>query len=261
MIVLITVTSPRSTFYLVAKLLWVVLFTSVLLQTAHRAAVLRDTQDKLFTVTYQLRDDDRTLARLMTQIQNDAHELDFLRSLVNLLPHEKGFVRTEKAIAEEVDVLREKVGHRLHGELHILVDTRANKLYLKKGLTLLWSADCSVGRGGMLQDAVTGRRWQFVTPRGQFEVLSKIPNPLWIKPDWAFVEAHETVPPLDDPRRKVPGELGAFVLNLGDGYLIHGTKSEAVLGHSVSHGCVRLGAEALKKLYETVPVGTRVFIY
>jgi len=34
-----------------------------------------------------------------------------------------------------------------------------------------------------------------------------------------------------------------------------------VLGHPASHGCVRLGADDLKKLYETVPVGTRVFIF
>ena len=69
------------------------------------------------------------------------------------------------------------------------------------------------------------------------------------------------VPPPDDPKRKVPGELGAYVLNLGDGYLIHGTKTEELLGHSVSHGCVRLGADNLKQLYDSVPVGTPVYIY
>src|SRR5262249_51051352 len=143
----------------------------------------------------------------------------------------------------------------------ILVDTKANKLYVKKGLTLLWEADCSAGRGGILVDKATGRRWEFVTPRGQFEVQSKMEKPLWIKPDWAFVEEKQTVPPPGDPSREVREELGAYVLNLGDGYLIHGTKDEAALGHSVSHGCVRLGAADLKRLYETVPRGTRVYIY
>ena len=66
----------------------------------------------------------------------------------------------------------------------ILVDTRANKLYVKKGLTLLWDADCSVGRGGLLVDKHSGRRWEFVTPRGQFDVRDKIEKPLWRKPDW-----------------------------------------------------------------------------
>ena len=110
------------------------------------------------------------------------------------MPEEKGFIRTQHAISDEVEVLRAKVGHRLKGELHILVDTRANKLFLKKGLTLLWQADCSVGRGGILKDSVTGRRWEFVTPRGEFEVLDKIEKPLWTKPDWAFVESGEADP-------------------------------------------------------------------
>ena len=147
------------------------------------------------------------------------------------------------------------------GSLHVVVDAKANKLYLKKGLKLLWQADCSVGRGGTLVDAKTGRRWEFVTPRGEFRVIGKAENPEWVKPDWAFVEAKEPIPPPEDPSRKVPGELGAYVLNLGDGYLIHGTLHEELLGRPASHGCVRLAAADLKKLYETVPVNTRVYIY
>jgi L,D-transpeptidase YbiS len=188
-------------------------------------------------------------------------EAEFLQNLVSLLPQTKSFIRTQRAMEEEVELLREKVGWRIHNDLHILVDTRANKLYVKKGLTLLWEADCSVGKGGMLRDKVTGRRWEFVTPRGQFEVRDKIVAPLWTKPDWAFVEAHERIPPPEDPSRHVAGELGAYVLNLGDGYLIHGTRNEALLGRPMSHGCVRLGAVDLKRLYETVPRGTKVYIY
>ena len=57
------------------------------------------------------------------------------------------------------------------------------------------------------------------------------------------------------------GELGAFVMNLGDGYLIHGTKREELLGRPASHGCVRVGAADLEKLYASVPNATRVFIF
>jgi L,D-transpeptidase ErfK/SrfK len=194
-------------------------------------------------------------------IKAQASEESFLQSLVNVLPQEKRFIRTQKAVSDEVGVLRYKVARRLHNDLHVLVDIRANKLYVKRGVKLLWEADCSVGRGGMLFDRETGRRWEFVTPRGQFEVLNKMESPLWIKPDWAFVEEHKPVPPPDDPSRQVQGELGAYVLNLGDGYLIHGTKDESVLGHPVSHGCVRLGAVDLKRLFEIIPRGARVFIY
>jgi len=199
-------------------------------------------------------------AGLIQKLKAQSREMEFLQSLPNILPADKGYVRTQRAILGEVQALRRKVGQRLRGSLHIVVDGKANKLYLKRGLELLWQADCSVGRGGTLVDPGTGRRWQFVTPRGEFRILGKRENPTWIKPDWAFVESGEPVPPPDDPKRKVPGELGAYVFNLGNGYLIHGTRREELLGRPVSHGCVRLGADDLKKLYETAPVGTKVYI-
>jgi L,D-transpeptidase YbiS len=34
-----------------------------------------------------------------------------------------------------------------------------------------------------------------------------------------------------------------------------------LLGRNVSHGCVRVGDEDLKVLYETAGIGTRVFIF
>jgi hypothetical protein len=212
-------------------------------------------------LTQELSVESRRIVESTRDIRDRSQEAEFLQSLVNLLPQSKSFIRTQRAMADEVEALRYNVGRRIKNDLHILVDTKANKLYVKKGLTLLWEADCSVGRGGILTDKVTGRRWEFVTPRGQFEVREKIENPVWTKPDWAFVETGEKVPPPNDPSRNVKGELGAYVFNLGDGYLIHGTLNEAVLGHSVSHGCVRLGAVDLKRLYETVPKGTKVYIY
>jgi L,D-transpeptidase ErfK/SrfK len=212
-------------------------------------------------ITHQMESESQEIVNSTNHIRDLSHEEEFLQGLVNLMPQNKSFIRTQRAMSDEVEALRYKVGRRVGNDLHVLVDTKANKLYVKKGLTLLWEADCSVGKGGMLTDKETGRKWEFVTPRGQFDIREKIEKPLWRKPDWAFVEEHKPVPPPDDPSRMVEGELGAYVFNLGDGYLIHGTQNEAVLGHSVSHGCVRLGAADLKRLYETVPKWTRVYIY
>ncbi len=188
-------------------------------------------------------------------------EAEFFNTLLAMYPENKGYLRSQKAIAEEVAELRKEAGARLRGQLHIAVDTKANKLYFKKGLRLLWEADCSVGKGGVIKDKKTGRTWQFATPRGEFRVLTKIDSPAWIKPDWAYVESKEPVPPPGDPSRKVEGELGKYALDLGDGYLLHGTKNEEALGSPVSHGCVRLGAADLEKLYKAVPTGTKVYIY
>jgi L,D-transpeptidase ErfK/SrfK len=241
--------------------LWFVLFGLLAIFLSKDMTHLRRTYEKLEGAASELNERALEIRNEVTRSQLEAGQMGFLEGLVNLLPQEKGFVRTQKAMAGEVELLRRKVGRRLRDELHIVVDSRANKLYLKRGLTLLWAADCSVGKGGILIDRRTGRRWEFVTPQGRFEVRNKLEKPLWVKPDWAFVEAGEAVPPPGDAARKVEGELGGYVLNLGNGYLIHGTKNETTLGRPASHGCVRLGAENLKMLYETVPVGTPVYIY
>ena len=69
------------------------------------------------------------------------------------------------------------------------------------------------------------------------------------------------VPPLGTKNRKVEGELGKYRLNLGDGYLLHGTPYKESIGLAATHGCVRLRDEDIEWLYEHVPVGTKVFIY
>ncbi len=201
------------------------------------------------------------LHAVMQETQRLHRDYEFLQSLLNVLPQEKGFARTQRAMSREIEQLRLKVGRRLRQDLHLLVDTQANKLYVKRGLTLLWQADCSVGKGGTLIDQKTGRRWEFVTPRGVFDIREKVEKPVWTKPDWAFVETGEDIPPPQDPKRRAEGELGGYVLNLGDGYLIHGTKNEAMLGRPASHGCVRLAAADLERLYKEVPRGARVYIY
>jgi len=54
-----------------------------------------------------------------------------------------------------------------------------------------------------------GRVWVFDTPRGRFEVLSRLERPVWRKPDWAFVEEGEPIP--KDPGDRLEyGTLGEY---------------------------------------------------
>ena len=69
------------------------------------------------------------------------------------------------------------------------------------------------------------------------------------------------VPPLGTNQRKYKGVLGTHRLNLGQGYALHGTNNPASIGHSVSHGCIRLRNEDIARLYQMVAVGTPVYIY
>jgi hypothetical protein len=69
------------------------------------------------------------------------------------------------------------------------------------------------------------------------------------------------IPPYGTLNRRVEGELGRYALDLGDGYLIHGTPDPSSIGLAVTHGCIRLYAEHIAWLYLHVPRGTPVFIY
>ena len=105
-----------------------------------------------------------------------------------------------------------------------------------------------------------GRVWVFDTPRGRFEVLSKLEKPVWRKPDWAFVEEGEPIPKNPGDRLEY-GSLGEYALYFGNGYMIHGTLYERLLGRAVSHGCIRVGREDLRKVWANARIGTRIYIY
>jgi hypothetical protein len=69
------------------------------------------------------------------------------------------------------------------------------------------------------------------------------------------------VPPMGTKNRMVDGELGKYRLNMGDGFLLHGTPYKESIGMAATHGCVRLRDEDIEWLYNHVPVGTKVYIY
>lgn len=69
------------------------------------------------------------------------------------------------------------------------------------------------------------------------------------------------VPPFGTAHRRIAGELGRYKLDLGDGYLLHGTREADSIGSASTHGCIRLGADDLELLYHGVPIGTKVYIY
>jgi len=69
------------------------------------------------------------------------------------------------------------------------------------------------------------------------------------------------IPPVGTINRRIVGELGPYGLDLGDGYLLHGTPDKETIGAAATHGCVRLHDEDIEWLYTFVPVGTPVYIY
>ena len=197
--------------------------------------------------------------------------------------------------------------------LRIVISVARRRLWVVDGESdTLLRAPVAVGSQRSMRYA--GHVWTFTTPIGVRTVLAKEVNPVWVPPDWHFVEvarkqrlalvwlrgdttialANGTsvtmqsmrvridtdstrtdvdgggdivvgktlfVPPVGSPNRRVPGELGQYRLDLGDGVGIHGTPDKNSIGRAVTHGCMRLHDDDIAWLYDRIPVGTRVYVF
>jgi lipoprotein-anchoring transpeptidase ErfK/SrfK len=164
-----------------------------------------------------------------------------------------------EALNRSVEQLADQFAAAFTNELYVVVNPNSNRLSLRRGQNVVLEAAISTGRNDTLK--FRHQTWVFQTPRGIMSVIRKKKDPVWIKPDWAFLEKGESVPALHSPLRKEKGVLGAFLLDLGGGVMIHGTPQENLLGRSVTHGCIRVGYDDLRVLYDSVPLGTKVFIF
>jgi L,D-transpeptidase YbiS len=143
--------------------------------------------------------------------------------------------------------------------VYIVIDQTQNRLYLKRANETLLQAVCSAGSGMVLRESGGKKReWVFDSPRGRFEVRTMLKNPVWRKPDWAFVEEGEPIP--KNPADRLDGTLGEYALYFGDGFMIHGTL-ERLLGRAVSHGCIRVGRDDLREVWAIARIGTQIYIY
>jgi hypothetical protein len=197
----------------------------------------------------------------------------------------------------------------------IVVSLNDRRLWLIRGRDTLMTAAVAVGKGQTF--SYQGRTFRFHTPRGQRRVLAKEVDPIWVPPDWHYLEraAREGlepvemkagqeyrlgdgthieirgdqvgrinrfgnfwpftpgteiifdgkiyIPPKNTAQRRVPDALGTRKLDLGNGYLIHGTHAYNAdsIGRAVSHGCIRMKNDEVERLYDLVAVGTPVYIY
>ena len=86
-------------------------------------------------------------------------------------------------------------------EQTIIVSTAENRLSVRRSGRTVFEAVCSTGKGTTM--VVNGRTMVFDTPTGSFRIQSKEENPVWVPPDWHFIE---------EARKK---HLGVVRLNAG----------------------------------------------
>ena len=126
----------------------------------------------------------------------------------------------------------------------IVIHRGINRLYLYNGTHLVRIFPVATGQAA----------WP--TPLGHFQIVVKQKNPWWFPPtqdSWAA--GAQPVPP-------GPGNpLGTRWMGLSaPGVGIHGTSEPWSIGHSESHGCIRMQIPSAEWLYNRVRVGTPVFI-
>jgi lipoprotein-anchoring transpeptidase ErfK/SrfK len=126
----------------------------------------------------------------------------------------------------------------------IVIHRGSNRLYLYYGTRLVRTFPVATGQP------------IYPTPLGHFEIVVKQLNPWWYPPTQdAWARGLKPVPP-------GPGNpLGTRWMGLSaPGVGIHGTSEPWSIGHSESHGCIRMLVPSAEWLYSRVQVGTPVFI-
>ncbi|WP_305982508.1 L,D-transpeptidase [Roseivirga thermotolerans] len=161
---------------------------------------------------------------------------------------------------KELKELDQKLRANVPKGHYLVVNSTVNEFYLYKGEQMVKKDICSTGSYVLLKKSEK-EKWMFKTPKGEFRIRNKTKDPVWKKPDWAFVEEGLPVPSANHPSRFEYGVLGDYSLSLGDGYLIHGTLFQRFLGLPVTHGCIRLDDENLELVYKSLPMGSKVFIF
>jgi len=177
----------------------------------------------------------------------------------------RGSAETEESQASiaklktEISALKKKAVKYEPTSAYMIINTTENRFMLYKNKQLIREGLCSTG--SLISLEGKGKTWVFKTPRGVQKVRSKQKDPVWTKPDWAFIEEGLPVPGPRHPSRFEPYVLGDFALHLGDGYMIHGTIYKRFIGMPVTHGCVRLLDDDLDVVFSTLQVGSLVYIY
>lgn len=166
-----------------------------------------------------------------------------------------------RSLQNQYKGLKKQLSQFMPHQPYILVDTARNRLYIKRSQEVVLDAIASTGSGVVLDKPGEGKsQWVFDTPRGEFSVQSKLTHPVWVKPDWAFIEEGLLVP--RNPAERVEqGVLGDYAIGFGKGYFIHGTLYTRLLGKNVTHGCIRLNDDDLKSVYQLARVGTPIMIF
>jgi L,D-transpeptidase-like protein len=75
------------------------------------------------------------------------------------------------------------------GASYIVVSIEDHRLWYRQRDSVLFTTQVATGSGRVLERTGSDSHWRFETPRGRLRVVSKERDPIWVPPDWYYVEA------------------------------------------------------------------------
>ena len=71
---------------------------------------------------------------------------------------------------------------------YIVVSIEDHRLWYRSGDSVIFTTEVATGSGKILEKSGGDTHWRFETPRGRLVVESKETDPVWVAPDWHYVE-------------------------------------------------------------------------
>ena len=161
-----------------------------------------------------------------------------------------------RAANPRVDEARLKAGQTLVlPTSHLMPDVARQGIVINLPERRLYYFDAP---SGPMSFPVTVGKEGWETPMGVTYIANKRENPTWTVPDKIRAESPDlpaVVPPGPD------NPLGNYAMDLGfEGIRIHGTNNPKSIGKQSSHGCIRMYPADIEKLFNMVPLKTKVTI-
>jgi lipoprotein-anchoring transpeptidase ErfK/SrfK len=122
---------------------------------------------------------------LQVRFQRDINRIVFNRNweLLDVLSRKAG------TVADSLQTMLATAPDNTATKPYIVVSIADRRLWYKLGDTTLYTTQVAVGSGKTLvQKRGTRQEFKFDTPRGRLVVQSKEMDPVWVPPDWHYVE-------------------------------------------------------------------------
>ena len=73
-------------------------------------------------------------------------------------------------------------------EPYLVVSIEEHRLWYRRGDSVLFTAEVGTGSGRVLERSGGDQHWRFETPRGRLTVVGKETDPIWVPPEWHYIE-------------------------------------------------------------------------